>query len=59
MTPILADAIALAAVVGLFSLAAGLALGVHAWRGGKLWREGGGEHIGHPPKIPRTPKLPL
>ena len=39
MTQILADAIALAALVGVFSLAGGLALGFYLVRGGKLWSE--------------------
>jgi len=43
MSPILADGIALAAAVAVFALAGGLALGFHALRGGKLWREPEGE----------------
>jgi len=43
MTPIIADGVKLAAVVAVFSLVGGLALGFHALRGGKLWREHDGK----------------
>jgi len=39
MTPILEDGLKLLALVAAFGLSCGIALGLHALAGGKLWKE--------------------